>query len=284
MRPLYELRSPSPALAPFIEHYWFVHGPDPVDLRVDVFVDGRADLVFNFGASYVREVIGGPRRRLARSNLDAQRLVPIRIVQRGRVRTTGVRFRLGGLAPFVTTPLRTLTGRIAPPREPLGPEARALEAALAQTLQPDTQVRLLDDFFLSRLARAPDLSAFRRALAAAVVEGGGASLDVLADAAGVSARQVERLFARHLGISPKQLGRILRFQSTLRALMREPGCTLGEVAARAGYYDQSHFVKEFKRLSGGVPRGYRGYYPARGPSDFAPNVVVFVQGPARRGR
>lgn len=43
---------------------------DPVDLRVDVFVDGRSDLIFNFGAAYQREVIGGATRELAASNLD----------------------------------------------------------------------------------------------------------------------------------------------------------------------------------------------------------------------
>jgi AraC-like DNA-binding protein len=49
------------------------------------------------------------------------------------------------------------------------------------------------------------------------------------------------------------------------------------VAAQAGYFDHAHFIKDFRRMSGGVPRGWRGYYPADAPSDFAPNVVVFLQ-------
>jgi AraC-like DNA-binding protein len=49
------------------------------------------------------------------------------------------------------------------------------------------------------------------------------------------------------------------------------------VSASAGYFDQAHFIKGFRKMTGGVPRGYRGYFPAEVPTDFAPNVVVFVQ-------
>jgi hypothetical protein len=140
---VYALRTPAPPLQRFIEHYWFVnasarfacgsaarttlpsqHSSDlaSVDLRVEVFVDARADLIFNFGAPYIREVLGaaGPAAvEHAHSNLDAQRVEPIRIHQRGLVRSTGVRFRLGGLAPFAIGLLRPFTGRtrsLAPPR------------------------------------------------------------------------------------------------------------------------------------------------------------------------
>lgn len=280
MRRVYQLRRPGPALAPFVEHYWFVTStPEaPVDLRVDVFVDARADLIFNFGAPYERSVIGGERRTIAASNLDAQRLQPIRIEQRGLVHTTGVRFHLGGLAPFARAALRPFTDRTVPPHEVLGEGARALEETLRPLLDdPDAQARALDAFFVDLLASAPPLDAFSRALALAVETRGAASVDAMAAAAGVSSRHLDRLFARHLGIPPKTLARVVRFQSALRALMQEPDGTLADVAASAGYFDQAHFIKDFRKMTGGVPRGYRGYYPPRAPTDFAPNVVVFLQ-------
>ncbi len=107
---MYRLRPPAQPLRPYIENYWFVsHEPDEdVDLRVEVFVDARADLIFNFETPYRREIIGGASSRHERSNLDAQRLVPIRILQRGAVRIVGVRFQLGGLAPFTRMPARRM--------------------------------------------------------------------------------------------------------------------------------------------------------------------------------
>ncbi|MEZ4445164.1 MAG: helix-turn-helix domain-containing protein [Polyangiaceae bacterium] len=276
---MYQLRQPAEELSAHIESYWFVTSSEdaPVDLRVDVFVDGRSDLIFNFGAAYEREVIGGERRVIAASNLDAQRLRPIRITQRGAVRTTGVRFRLGGLGAFATIPLRTITDETPPPAEVLGPTALELEAALREETDLDAQARLLDAHFLACRHREPSFRQFERALATCIDTTGAASLADLASAAAVSTRQVERLFARYLGCPPKTLARILRFQHALRSLMQDPGTTLADVAMAAGYFDQAHFIKDFRRMSGGVPRGYRGYYPPQGPADFAPNVVVFLQ-------
>lgn len=274
---MYQRRAPDPALAPYIEAYWFV-SPDagPVDLRVDVFVDGRADLIFTYGAPYTRRVIGGEAVELAASNLDAQRLVPIRIEQRGRVHLVGVRFRLGGVGPFARGDLRPFTGATPAPREVFGPAVDALEAALAG-VAPDAAVALLDQFFAAHLRLDAGRAGFERALDVLERTTGAADVQTVAARVGASVRQVDRWFARQVGIPPKVVGRILRFQAALRTLMRDPGCPLGEVAAAAGYFDQAHFVRDFRRLSGGVPRGYRGYYPPSGPADFAPNVVVFVQ-------
>lgn len=276
---MYELRTPAPSLQRFIEHYWFVRhdGVTPVNLRVDVFVDARADLIFNFGAPYLREVIGGAAAEHVLSNLDAQRLVPIRVSQHGLVRISGVRFRLGGLGAFARTPLRHWTGQTPPPSEIFGEAVRVLEHELEKADDLDSQARQLDAFFLGCLRIEGSFASFDRILAHLVDTRGGAQVQELASVARVSSRQIDRLFARYLGIGPKTVARVLRFQSALMALMRDPGCALAEVAASAGYFDQAHFIKDFKRMSGGVPRGYRGYYPTAGPADFAPNVVVFLQ-------
>jgi AraC-like DNA-binding protein len=283
---VYTLRSPAAKLGQFIEHYWFLGtaAPEAVDLSVNVFVDGRADLIFNFGVPYTREVIGGGCVEIAGSNLDAQRLVPIRIGQRGLVRATGIRFHLAGLAPFARASLHPFTGTTLFPSEILGEAVRNLESALRDAFDEDAQARLLDDFFCAQLETPPAFVSFERAFQLALRLGGRSDLTQLSQAAGASGRQVERLFARFLGIAPRRLGCILRFQTALRALMRDPGGTLAEVAAAAGYFDQAHFIREFRQMTGGVPRGYRGYFPPEGPADFAPNVVAFIQDGAAQAR
>lgn len=279
---MYRIFPPAPPLVPYIENYWAVDGTvDPVDLRVDVFVDGRPDLIFNHGAPYTREVIGGAAVEHHGSNLDAQRLVPIRITQRGEVRVIGARFRLGGLGAFVGVPLAPFTGRTPAPEELWGSDVTELDARLARQ-DAEPAVATLDAFFQERLRTDDGRSDFETALAAMSTSHGAVEVQDLAARVAASGRQVERLFARHLGIAPKSVARILRFQKALRALMRDPGVPLADVAADAGYYDHAHFIRDFRRLSGGVPRGYRGYYPPTSPTDFAPNVVAFVQDAARR--
>lgn len=269
---MYELRTPAPALQPYVEHYWFVAGA-ALDLRVDVFVDARADLVFTFGAPWSRRIRGGAPEWY-RSCVDAQRLVPMVVEQRGDVRTCGVRFRLGGLGAFATGPLAPWTGHTPAPRDVFGPSADEVERGLAGA-PPDAGAALLDAWLAELLDVGDGYATFASALGA--LADGAATVDDAARAAGVSVRQVERAFGRHLGVPPKMVARIQRFQGVLRALMRDPGVPLADVAAAAGYFDQAHMIRDFRRFSGGVPRGYRGYYPPAGPADFAPNVVVFVQ-------
>jgi AraC-like DNA-binding protein len=276
---MYVLRQPAAELRSHIEQYWFVldAAGESVDLRVQVFVDARADLIFNFGAPYKRQVIGGPVTEIAASNFDAQRLVPIRIEQHGRVRVSGVRFHLGGVGAFTTDNLSERSGSTPVPGDVFGVDAYRLEADLRAERDPDAAAALLDAFFLGRLAGDGPNDGFERSLAVLLASDGRAPLSEVAGAAELSQRHIERLFARELGFPPKTVARVLRFQWALRNLMKKPDAPLGTIAAAAGYFDQAHFVRDFKQFTGGIPRGYRGYYPPAAPTDFAPNVVVFVQ-------
>jgi AraC-like DNA-binding protein len=70
----------------------------------------------------------------------------------------------------------------------------------------------------------------------------------------LSERQLERRFADHVGYGPKTLQRILRLQHVVRQLESHAAGQLAEVAASAGYADQSHLSRETRRLTGLTPR------------------------------
>jgi len=277
---VYSLSPPAPALAPYIENYWHVGAtPErPFDLSVDVYADLRADLVFNFGVGYERTAAGRQPQQLTHSNLDAQRLFPIRIVQRGHVRVAGVRFHVGGLMPFMRRSLDAYTGRVVGIAESLGKDGVALDDELRR-LDGDSaaQAAALDAFFLARLQPHPDHDHMRTLLAAVNGSDGTARVDTLGEHANLSPRTVGRLFKRYLGVAPKTYAQVVRFQRCLNRLRHDPGVTLSEIATQCGYYDQSHLVRAYRRFAGVVPVQHAGYFPADGPHDFSPNVVRFVQ-------
>lgn len=89
---------------------------------------------------------------------------------------------------------------------------------------------------------------------------------------GLSHRRFGELFHRHVGLTPKGYARVLRLQRTLAALQRvptadrgegKPGDGLADIAAWAGYSDQSHLQRDFVECTGLTPRQYRSIAPAQ---------------------
>ena len=74
----------------------------------------------------------------------------------------------------------------------------------------------------------------------------------LATDAGISSRQLERRFLREIGVGPKLLGRILRFQQVFRAVERLDA-RWASIAVDCGYYDQAHLIRDFNQFAGQTP-------------------------------
>ncbi len=277
---MYLLSQPAAPLSAYIENYWFLQtgAQAPFELSVDVFVDARADLIFNFGAPYTRTRIGESPHSYLDSNLDAQRSYPIKILQKGAMHVAGVRFHTAGLAPFVTPPVHRWNNRVVPIAEVFGASVRSTEQELrAAGDDLRAQAQILDAFFIGRLRPTPGQQKLHRLKAQIESEGGLSRIDELCEIGSIAIRQLDRLFRDYMGFSPKTFSRIVRFQNALLLLKRNPGCTLADVAARCGYYDQPHFVRECRTFAGVVPSEQVGYFPAGAPADFSPNLVQFVQ-------
>lgn len=74
---------------------------------------------------------------------------------------------------------------------------------------------------------------------------------------GLSERSLERLFLTYVGITPILYTRICRFQASLRLLRQGKARSLTDIAYTLGYFDQSHFIRDFKLFSGASPGIYQ---------------------------
>lgn len=72
----------------------------------------------------------------------------------------------------------------------------------------------------------------------------------------ISERSLERLFKSYIGISPKLYSRICRFQSALKTLRTANFNALTEIAYLENYFDQSHFIRDFKYFTGTTPKSF----------------------------
>lgn len=161
-------------------------------------------------------------------------------------------FREGGAAPFFALPLHELFGATVP-LDVLVPRADVERTADRIHAAPDARSRaaLFEEFLLARLngrQSDPVVAAAARAIRA---EPAAIRVRDLARRLGLSAERLEKRFRRVVGASPKRLASILRVRRAVESY--RPGTTLTRLAAEAGYFDQSHFIRELRAVTGEPP-------------------------------
>jgi len=174
----------------------------------------------------------------------------------GVIDIIGIRLQPWASARVLGVSMRTLRDRYLP----LGDVVRGPLGELAGRLrvQPGDEMRLATVF--DALART--LPALEPGIAQRAVEFVSSATEVpsvraLANQLGCSARTVQRVFADHVGLTPKTLLRVVRVQRALGMALGEPSTRWSMIAARAGYHDQSHFVRDFRSLVGCSPSQFR---------------------------
>lgn len=275
---IYLTRRPAPPLDLAISALWYYRcAPRPFALE-RVLPKGSAQLVINLKDDETRvydagrggavttspgAVLTGPGTRFEIIDTDEQEHV------------VGVSFRPGGTRPFFRLPADELIGADIP-LECLWHtnDVARLRVQLLAAPSPDAALDVLH----AALAAAWRDQPLHRAVGAALATFHRASevarVADVADAVGLSVRRFIEAFARDVGLTPKQYCRVRRFQQAVTAAHAAREVDWAEVALSCGYYDQAHFIHDFRAFSGLTPGAYRD-----GRTVFQ-NHVTFLQSPA----
>lgn len=234
--------APGPALDASVECFWTgIADSGTRTVHHRVFPDGAMDLLFDFRATDGRRasVIGAMTRALTYTTTGAVDLL-------------GVRFRPGGLARFLRLEAAEITDGRASLAEFWDRLADELWERLAGSA-PGERVRSLREKLAAREAARPD-PFVGHCVARIEAARGSLRIAALESSTGLSARQLERKFARHVGLSPKTFARVVRFKAAVAAAeaAAQPPDWAG-LACDFGYADQAHLAREFKEFTGLAP-------------------------------
>ncbi len=255
-----EHRAPSP-LDRFVECIWFLTEaiddasgePGPAQ---PILPDGCIELIFHFQDRFHAVSRRGVPCRQPASFVVGMLTMPLVVGAARRVDTMGVRFRPGGAYPFLDLPLAELTDRFVNLEDLWGgDEAHRLWTTLAAAADEATRVAVVSRALTDRAAVFEPDRLTASAVGAIVTSAGCARIDALAARAGVTTRQLQRRFAERVGVGPKMLSRILRFQRTL-LLRASTGADHPEwvrIAVECGYADQSHLIHDYAKFAGATP-------------------------------
>ncbi len=254
--------APLPQLAGIVQCVWLLEGdaatgagaPEPV------LPDGRPELILHFGDCFER-ITAAAAPVVQPSIIFAGQLTsPLLLRPTGRVAVVGVRFHPDGAPCVVPVPQHEVAGLTIDAgllsarfgRE-LGDVERVESDESDESGLPRTAVAV-QEVLLRWMRPARIDPRVRFAVAAIERTQGRLSIDALSRAANITRRHLERRFLEDVGATPKRLARIARFQHALRMLEQFDSASPGaETAAACGYADQSHFIRDFRRLAGCSP-------------------------------
>jgi methylphosphotriester-DNA--protein-cysteine methyltransferase len=254
----YEEHAPPAPVASCVACVWTLTGTARAPGFDLILPDGRPELVVHRGDPFRQRLRTGATRVQPRRLIVGQMTGAVALSPGRRVESIGVRFTPAGLSPLCGFPQVHLADRLVavdqlPAAPLLGDVAEAAAAAPTLAAAIAAIRRALIDVY----AAADPVDA--RVLAAVThldTAAGDMSLAALGRAVGASPRWIERRFQQAVGVSPKRLARLVRFRRALAALDADPAAGGATVALDHGFYDQAHFIAEFRAFAGDAPRRF----------------------------
>jgi AraC-like DNA-binding protein len=212
-------------------------------------------------APYVHRTVPNGSAELVCALGSAPRVVgpqtgPRQEVLAGGTTVVGVRFRPGAAPSVLGQPASELVDLELGADELWNGSALALGEALAGAGSPQQAAAILERTVLARLADGPGLDLLATEAVRRLLPGQETEVGSVASSLFISERQLRRRCETAVGLAPKTLHRMLRFQRflALAGTLERPSTQLARLAAEAGYADQSHLTREARRLEGRSPR------------------------------
>jgi AraC-like DNA-binding protein len=279
------VRPRAAVLAPFVRSIACYAGEVPVLRRERSLPGGDTDLLVNLHEDELR-TYDGPElatvRRVRGAAMAGARTTYSVIDTAEQRHIAMVNFRPGGTAPFFAVPAWEMRDRLVELGDLWGRDGAVLRERLCEAATAAEALRVLEDVLLDHVAAAlvrdPAVDVAIRAFER------GASVSAVTARLGVSPKGFARRFRDQVGLTPKRFSRVRRLQRLLGDVHGSATVDWAEIAARHGYFDQSHLIHDFRALTGLTPAAYRdavGDERNHVPVPERPFSPIAVHGPPR---
>jgi AraC-like DNA-binding protein len=282
---LTHVHRPAPPLDRFVENIVYFSGYRPAHVREKLIPDGAIEIIVDLGERS-KKLYADERTAKAvdfrRAWISGMRSRPIIIEAQQDASLLIIRFRPGGATPFLRFASEGIADLVASLDDVLGRVAELLRERVLEAPTPQTKMEAVEGWLLERAGGMPDPDPLISYLTGQFDTGAVTRVADLADEAGISQRHLLSLFRARVGLAPKRYARVRRFQRLLRELATESGAPenlalegerlsepdWAEIAARFGYADQSHLVRDFHEFAAATPSSYVAAW--RGLDNYLP--------------
>lgn len=257
----YQTFQPNSDLESLVSCYWTLEVPAESDAKKQrIIPDGTIEMAFILGDDIKRytsenDFIIQPRAMVLGQTIESFYIEPT-----GYVNTFAIRFYPFGFANFVTIQLKDLANKETPIELLFGEKtAKELELKIIEATNSNERIKIIETFLLGKLNEKTTINIIvKTTIDALLATNGSASIGTILKEDLSKRRQLERNFTKQIGVSPKQLGKVIRLQTALKMLLNKKTKNLTDIAYKSEYFDQAHFIKDFKEFTGINPKDFLG--------------------------
>jgi len=246
----YEVLAPEAALRPFVQDFWILkveRTTTPV-LPVRTFVDDSSGIVIEFS-------LNKNEPKVRRAMFYGQTTSPTQNTDNMPFAAFGVRFHPSAIKELWGIDAHELTNQRISVVELA--DFPSIDMISTKGSFVDI-VRVFSDYLTSKAATVKHQNDLLRHCIRNIKDHvGNITVKALCSKYNISERQLERKFLQIIGVTPRHYIKTCRFQDALAQVMRNPNKSLTEIAHQLGYFDQAHFIKQVKELSGLSPKVLR---------------------------
>ncbi|MFD0620687.1 DUF6597 domain-containing transcriptional factor [Paenibacillus sp. GCM10027629] len=234
---------PSEDIDQFVKHFWIVSWDltEQAPYLQEVVPNPCVNLVIESN----RSAIFGAAKQKYTHHLEGKGVV------------FGVKFKPGGFYPFIKQPISELANQPMRIQDVFDVEIGTLEQELLTQESESDMVRLAEQFIRPKLPPWDDQVEFINQIIDRVkVDREITKVDEICDLFHLNKRTLQRLFDQYVGVSPKWVIQLYRLQNAAETIEHQPRIDWSELSTELGYYDQSHFIKDFRTIIGKTPDEY----------------------------
>jgi len=246
--------SPPKELSRYIECFWIVEDADPTPTIQKIIPDGFPEMIFHFGDPYLIK-LKSKWIKQSSSLLGGQITGHFFLKNTGISSILGIKFKPAAIGLLFDIDMHSLTDRVISLKALGHPNVRVIGNLVKKADSHSERINAVVQYVSENLSFVDDLPIVK-AVEKILSSNGTTSISDICRNTGCSERQLERLFKEYVGLSPKLYSRIIRFAYIFQQGQKSKKMNGSELGIASGYYDQSHFIRNFKAFTGEDPSRY----------------------------
>ncbi len=168
-----------------------------------------------------------------------------------------VQFKKGRAFPFLIEPMQNLTNFVVDAELVISPIILNIRERLLEASSPFEKFQVLEKLLLKiYLRKLKENSFVDFAVSKIIASPNQSSIKTISNKVGFSQKHFIKLFKEHVGVTPKEFLKVIRFQKAIQHIENQIAVDWSQISYDCGFYDQSHFIADFKNFSGFTPSEY----------------------------